>query len=55
ALRCQDFNYLFSIVEEGSLSQGALLQQINLAIKPGTMLLEDRVEQICRSHNNLGL
>lgn len=55
ALRCQDFNYLFSIVDEGSLSQGALLQQINLAVKPGTMLLEGRVEEICGSHNNLGL
>lgn len=55
ALRCQDFNYLFSILDEGELSPGALLQQINRIIKPGALLLEGRVEEIRGSHNKLGL
>ncbi len=55
AVRCQDFNYLFSILDEGRLSEGALLQQINRAIKPGTLLLEGKAKEIRGSHNNLVL
>lgn len=55
ALRCQDFNYLFSIVDEQYISQGTLLQHINRAMKPSALLLEGRVEEIRGSHNNLGL
>lgn len=55
SLRCQDFNYLFSISDEKSFSQAMLLQHINRIIKPGALLLEGRAEEIRGSHNTLTL
>jgi len=51
ALRYQDFNYLFSILAENSLSQGRLLQQINRAMNPGALLLEGQVEEVRASNS----
>jgi len=55
ALRYQDFNYLFSILEENKLSQGRLLQQINRAMNPGALLLEGQVEEVRGSHSSADL
>jgi hypothetical protein len=55
ALRYQDFNYLFSILDENKLSQGRLLQQINRAMNPGALLLEGQVEGVRGSHNSAEL
>ena len=51
ALRYQDFNYLFSILAENSLSQGKLLQQINRAMNPGALLLEGQVGEVRASNS----
>lgn len=50
-LRRQDFNYLFSILEEGQFSPARLLQQINRTMNPGDLLLEGRVEEVRGSTN----
>jgi len=55
ALRCQDFNYLFSILAENKLSQGMLLQKINRAMNPGALLLEGQAEEVRGSHNTAEL
>jgi len=46
ALRCQDFNYLFSILDESTYTQAQLLQQINRTMNPGALLLEGRVDEV---------
>lgn len=51
ALRYQDFNYLFSILDENKLSQGRLLQQINRAMNPGALLLEGQSKEVRGSHH----
>jgi len=55
ALRYQDFNYIFSILTESRLSQGMLLQQINRAMNPASLLLEGQVEESRGSDKNAEL
>jgi hypothetical protein len=55
ALRCQDFNYMFSILSDSSMSQGMLLQQLNRAMNPGSLLLEGQVEEVKGSNNSAEL
>lgn len=46
ALKCQDFNYMFSMLSENGLYQGMLFQQLNKVLSPGTFLLEGQVEEV---------
>ncbi len=55
ALRCQDFNYMFSILSDSSMSQGMLLQQLNRAMNPGALLLEGQAEEVKGSNNSAEL
>jgi hypothetical protein len=51
ALRCRDFSYLFSILEEKRFSPAQLLQQIDRIMYPGALLLEGRVDEVKGSMN----
>ncbi|MDD4801431.1 MAG: hypothetical protein PHF24_00620 [Syntrophomonas sp.] len=52
ALRCQDFNYMFSILADANMSQGMLLKQLNRAMNPGALLLEGQAEEVKGSNNS---
>lgn len=55
ALRCQDFNFIFSILDGKYLSQGQLLQHINQFMHPGALLLEGQVKEVRGSNNQVEL
>ncbi len=55
ALRCQDYNYMFSILSASSMSQGMLLQQLSRAMNPGALLLEGQAQEVKGSSNSAAI